>query len=327
MSTNQFQSGGIQILPLIILSFLAISTVLVVINTGNIQILRGRAAVYPSPSQSCKILNSACTGSDDNCCAPGICSPFSGGYYCISPTCTEGVKRCVTSSNPQQIEQCRFGKWERVENCPRGCTSSPVSCKPQAVTVDLKVNGGDGVSLPYNSSVTLSWTSSGASYCLGVPGGGSGTSGSISVIVTQTSSYTVTCTNSSTQAQGSDSVTVTVQSPRVSPSTAPKPTPQIPKSTSLPSPRSSPLTYSCSTNGNYCIPFREDCQQNDFKGLGGSCASGKTCCERNVLSGSCSPEGKRVCNSRDFIWECIGGSWQYSKYCEGGCNMSNITCN
>ena len=86
------------------------------------------------------------------------------------------------------------------------CYSSP--------TVDLKVNGADGaVTIPYNTSATLTWTSTNANSCV-ASGDWSGTkslSGSQNTgNLTSSKSYILTCSGAG--GSNSDSVTVNVES-------------------------------------------------------------------------------------------------------------------
>jgi len=89
-----------------------------------------------------------------------------------------------------------------------------VNAESSAVpTVDIKANGYDGtVTIPYNSSANLSWTSSNASSCYASNAwtGSKYTSGNESTgALTYSRTYTITCTGSGSSA--SDSVTVSPQ--------------------------------------------------------------------------------------------------------------------
>ena len=89
-----------------------------------------------------------------------------------------------------------------------------VSSSIEPPTVDIKANGSDGpITIPYNSSATLSWTSTNATSCQ-ASGAWSGTkplSGSESTgnLTTGTYTYTLTCQGAGGTA--SDSVTVNVE--------------------------------------------------------------------------------------------------------------------
>lgn len=98
---------------------------------------------------------------------------------------------------------------------PGGSASDSVGANVQQSppTVDLKINGSDGtISVAYNSSATLSWTSTNANSCYAT-GNWSGTksvSGSESTgNLTSSTTYTVTCTGPGGSA--SDSVGANVQ--------------------------------------------------------------------------------------------------------------------
>lgn len=82
------------------------------------------------------------------------------------------------------------------------------------VFVDIKANGSDGpITIPFNSSATLTWTSSNATYCFasGAWSGLKSTSGSESTgnLTSGPRTYTITCTGPGGSA--SDSVTIYVQ--------------------------------------------------------------------------------------------------------------------
>jgi hypothetical protein len=84
------------------------------------------------------------------------------------------------------------------------------SCYTQTPTVDIKANGSDGtVTIPYNSSANLNWTSANATSCYasGNWSGYKSTYGSESTgSLTYSRTYTITCSGSGGSA--SDSVTV-----------------------------------------------------------------------------------------------------------------------
>jgi hypothetical protein len=86
-------------------------------------------------------------------------------------------------------------------------------CTPNPPTVDIKANGSDGpITIAYNTSANLTWTSTNATTCYASNGwsGSKSTSGSESTgNLTSSRTYTITCTG--TGGSGSDSVTVNVQ--------------------------------------------------------------------------------------------------------------------
>ncbi|MDP2676139.1 MAG: hypothetical protein Q8O83_00420 [bacterium] len=87
--------------------------------------------------------------------------------------------------------------------------------QPEPPTVDIKANGSDGpITIGFNSSATVSWTSSNASSCTasGAWSGSKSLSGSQSTgNLTGSKTYTITCTGS--DGSDSDSVTINVQPP------------------------------------------------------------------------------------------------------------------
>ncbi|MCX6759339.1 MAG: hypothetical protein NT012_02135, partial [Candidatus Nealsonbacteria bacterium] len=88
------------------------------------------------------------------------------------------------------------------------------SCNAYTPTVNIKANGSNGpITIPYNSSANLTWTSENADSCYASNAwsGTKSTSGSQSTgNLTSSKTYTITCTGSDGSA--SDSVTVNVES-------------------------------------------------------------------------------------------------------------------
>lgn len=117
-------------------------------------------------------------------------------------------------------------------------------CEPQKITMEvtgpipptanIKANGSDGpITIPYNTSAIISWTSTDATSCSVSPGGFSGTSGSQSTgNLTSTTTYTLTCNGAAGTTPASDSVTINTTSP---PTPTPTPTP-TPSPTPTPAP-------------------------------------------------------------------------------------------
>ncbi|MBI4359252.1 MAG: DUF11 domain-containing protein [Candidatus Nealsonbacteria bacterium] len=103
---------------------------------------------------------------------------------------------------------------ERENLAFQGTTAIIVSTQATPA-VDLRANGSDGpLTVNYNETVNLSWTSSNATYCTaaGDWAGGKVLVGSEAVSnLTSTRTYTLTCTNAS-GASAADSVTVMVGS-------------------------------------------------------------------------------------------------------------------
>jgi uncharacterized repeat protein (TIGR01451 family) len=107
----------------------------------------------------------------------------------------------------QNYDDTKYGE-DKIFNTPCPSITYP------SPTVDLKANGYDGsITVPYNSSVTLSWTSSNADYCVasGAWSGIKGTSGSESTenLTSGPKTYTLTCYGPGGSA--SDSVTIYLQ--------------------------------------------------------------------------------------------------------------------
>lgn len=102
-------------------------------------------------------------------------------------------------------------------------------------SADIKANGANGpITIAYNSSASISWTSANANACTVSPGGwnGTGNSGISTGNLTASTTYVLTCTGSG--GSSSDSVLVNVASPPPVPKPAPKPPPSSPLSTNPP---------------------------------------------------------------------------------------------
>jgi len=90
---------------------------------------------------------------------------------------------------------------------------------PPAPTVDLKAGGADSVTIDYNASVNLTWTSTNASSCIasGSWSGNKGAAGTQSTgTLTSSRTYTITCMGTGSAV---DSVTVQVNPPVNNPPT------------------------------------------------------------------------------------------------------------
>jgi len=93
-----------------------------------------------------------------------------------------------------------YSQWENQQDCSiNGNACNNGSCINQLVpTVNLKANYSDGpITVPYNSSVVLSWSSSNATSCYasGDWSGTKSTSGSETIYnLTSSKTYTLTCT-------------------------------------------------------------------------------------------------------------------------------------
>jgi len=123
-----------------------------------------------------------------------------------------GLKDCTTYHyravvKHQNYDDTKYGE-DKIFTTPCPSITYP------APTVDLKVNGYDGsVTIPYNSSAILSWTSNNANYCVasGAWSGAKETSGSESTgkLTSGPRTYTLTCYGLGGSA--SDSVTIYLQ--------------------------------------------------------------------------------------------------------------------
>ena len=103
-----------------------------------------------------------------------------------------------------------------------GSATDSVSVNVQAAsppTVDLKINGFDGtITVPYNTSATLSWTSTNATSCYATAdwSGSKALSGSeINGVLTSNKTYTITCTGSGGTATDSVGANVQANQPTV----------------------------------------------------------------------------------------------------------------
>ncbi|MDP2671222.1 MAG: hypothetical protein Q8P13_02045 [bacterium] len=100
-----------------------------------------------------------------------------------------------------------------IKNLSGNTGPCTVSCPVPPPSVDIKANNSDSsITIPYNSSVTIKWTSSGSpTSCSVSPTGWTGTSGQQSQTLTSARTYKATCSNSG--GSDSDSVTVNVSAP------------------------------------------------------------------------------------------------------------------
>ena len=114
------------------------------------------------------------------------------------------VTACSVQVNIGDIQ----GNWEYQGHVVFEATLTPCATVP---TVDIKANGSDGtITIPYNTSANLSWTSTNANSCYasGDWSGTKSTSGSESTgNLTSSRTYTITCTGTG-GSSASDSVTV-----------------------------------------------------------------------------------------------------------------------
>lgn len=133
-------------------------------------------------------------------------SPASGSGASLSVSyATAGTKTVSVTSSGQS------GTCSVIVTAP---TPTPI---PSA---DIKANGSDGpISIAYNTSVTLSWTSTNAASCSVTPGGWTGTSnpGVSTGNLTSSTTYSLNCSGPGGSA--ADNVTVNVNPPPNNPPT------------------------------------------------------------------------------------------------------------
>ncbi len=181
------------------------------------------------------------------------CSPYSGCNYTFNNAGNYGPYSAgvqyydIEYRGPESVEHC-------VPSSSASCSSPQIRVNARRPTVDLKANGSDGpITISYNTSATLSWTSTDANTCNAsngwtgskAPTGGSESTGNL----TSSRTYDLTCNGPG--GNGSDNVTV-----NVGPAPPPPPPPPPPPSPS-PSPSPSPQPWpvvSLTTNPS-TIPF------------------------------------------------------------------------
>jgi hypothetical protein len=133
------------------------------------------------------------------------CSVTPGGFSGISGNATTGN---LTASQTYTVTCTGQG----------GTATDTVTVnvnQPSAPTADIKANSSDGpVSVNYNTSANLTWTSQNADTCVVTPGSYAGTSGSHATgNLTASQTYTVTCTGQGGTA--TDTVTVNVSAQQI----------------------------------------------------------------------------------------------------------------
>ncbi len=108
------------------------------------------------------------------------------------------------------------GQGWTASNGATNCTLSgqQITVVSTTPTADIDANSLDALSVPYNTNVTVSWTSVNTSSCLVNPGGLTGTSNTNVPTgnLTANRTYTITCQGSS-GGTATDSVTITVGAP------------------------------------------------------------------------------------------------------------------
>lgn len=150
-----------------------------------------------------------------------------GGQTCANYGFSAGSLKCI--NNCTAIDSSGCGRFKCIAPGPDTCgfvagdggpnqcapTNDPVCLPPPVPSVDLDANNSDGpITISYNTSAVLSWTSANATSCTASIGwsGGKSLSGSESTgNLTSLQTYTLSCSGSGGSA--SDGVTVNVSSP------------------------------------------------------------------------------------------------------------------
>ncbi|MEK7166676.1 MAG: hypothetical protein AAB874_07750, partial [Patescibacteria group bacterium] len=294
------EQGNIQSIPLIIVGVLAVFTLFVANQAiKNTQDFRGRAAVYPSSSPTCIPFNSSCGSANTNCCSPGICSPFSGGYYCITPQATPKAtpqvspKASPRTSPPAASPQTRFACLNTGQCVARtdgtGFFSSYNTCMLNCANPTPLPK-----STPKASPQPSPWTSPQTYACA--------LNGNYCVLKGEG------CLPGEQEGAGGTCATGKVcckRNPQVSPNTC------IPNSTRCVSGDQS-LIETCSPDGTRIK--REACPLNqNCVSVGGS--------------GSCQPKSCNIGDSRcngGNVESCDYGNWQLWEKCTGGCFINSL---
>ena len=158
----------------------------------------------------------------------GIQMDISQGYVLVSSTCNQTVEwsaavpRVINSSgnpSPQPPQANHSYAWDTAapsqHNVPfsTGNFTTPNCAPPPLPTTDIKADGSNGpITIPYDSEVTISWSSTDTTSCTVSPDGWTGTSGSRSSgDLTSSKTYLLSCTGPGGDA--SDSVVVNVLPP------------------------------------------------------------------------------------------------------------------
>ncbi len=138
-------------------------------------------------------------------------TPSAAGYY--------GVEVCVDNNNSvvesNETDNCTTQSFNVIGSAgtvtPPLVINPPITNNPpQTPTVNIRANNSDTpITIPYNTSANLTWSSTYTSFCSVSPGGWTGTSGSQSTgNLTIGKTYSLNCTGPNV----SDSITVNVAS-------------------------------------------------------------------------------------------------------------------
>lgn len=132
-------------------------------------------------------------------------------YKCgTAPVCQPGQTKPYSN--------CQNGACVSVDECGISTCSNSSQCvagpNPPTVVLTANNSAGPSITVPYNTPVTLSWTSTNANYCTASGDwSGSKNAGNDTEFVgnlTSTKTYTLTCTQSTTGLSASNIITVNV---------------------------------------------------------------------------------------------------------------------
>ncbi len=299
MTHRYWKPVSVQIVPLLILLLIVISTALVVyLLPSTREESRSRAQVYSCSGQcvSAGICNSANNGTP----ITGSCS---GGQTCCSfasqQVCTPGHTRCSGSS----IQTCNSSgtDWVTTSSCPTGqtCDSASVTCKPVVTTVTPPPASCQSPNRCVSSGICNS------------ANGGNPVSGACQTGQTCCSfAATQVCTPNHSRCSGNNIQTCNTAG-----------TDWV-------------TTSSCPT-GQTCDSSSVTCKLPPTLPQGSQCG-GALACDAGLI---CSPvQGgyyciKPTCTesltqcSGSYVQQCQRGQWTNIQSCDGGCNSNTKQCN
>lgn len=229
-------------------------------------------------------------------------------------------------------------------NAAGSCTDSVTVNVGAAPTVDIRANGSNGpITVAANSSVPLTWTTTGSPTSCSASGSWTGSKGSAASngpenqnVGTGQKTYTITCTKSGGYPSATDTVVVNVSDPPVCGTrhtTYPSTTTNWPSGSSY-----------CSVGTNSSSPsFPTAGSSVSWNCLnGGATASCTATRTATVVNGSCSTTTNNSClagtlqdttdTSTNYLWNCNGqnggtnASCSLSKAVNGECGSTNNAC-
>lgn len=173
-----------------------------------------------SPSSLSAYTNSGVTWKASATGGDGQYSYSWSGSDSLSGTASTVTKTYSTSGTKSGSVTVVSGNQTATESCGYVSVTAAAAAAEKSYTytpsADLKANSSDNATVAYDSSVTLSWSSTNAATCRNSWDGGSSTSGTyVTPKLTSTKTYTLTCYGASSSSQSSDYVTVTVGAPPV----------------------------------------------------------------------------------------------------------------